>query len=119
MAELMCKSCQKRVPLSDIRADKSGSGWVCISCYQHQHPEIYKPSSPIKPSLKPLPPKPLKMKYYCSECGYKFTREANYKGKCPYCNLYSVKEERDAESLIRDSIRDEFSISRHGINIID
>ena len=106
MAELMCKSCQKKVQVSDIRADKSGSGWVCVNCYKTQHPKIYGVLNK-KEISKALPQKIQRAKYYCGDCGYKFTKEINYKGRCPYCNKLTVKLERDAESLIKESVQDE------------
>jgi len=39
--EVTCKSCRNKVPMPDLRADKTGSGWVCVKCYEHQHPDIY------------------------------------------------------------------------------
>lgn len=102
---LTCKSCKNKVPLSDLKADKSGSGWVCMACYKHQHPEIYKEVRKEQPR-KELQTTPHLVKYYCSECGYKFKKEPPFKGKCPYCDLYSIKEEKDADSLLRDSIQD-------------
>jgi len=55
MAEIICKSCQKKVNVGDIRADKSGSGWICVNCYKTQHPKVYgnidKKGSTIKPFL--------------------------------------------------------------------
>ncbi|MAG45827.1 MAG: hypothetical protein CMH63_03595 [Nanoarchaeota archaeon] len=108
MTELMCKSCKNPVALSDLKADKSGSGWVCMDCYKHQHPEVYKLEGAETPKEKTrIEELPVKLtKYHCSECGYKFKKEPNYKDKCPYCNLYSVKEEKDANTLLKDSIKD-------------
>lgn len=117
---LVCKSCNKRVSIGDLKADKSGSGWICLECYKGQHPQIYKPEkppmSPMKPKLEQVQPiiaKPQKIKYYCSECGYKFYKEESninlgknqkYPGKCPYCNLYSVRPEKDADTILRETI---------------
>ena len=42
-------------------------------------------------------------KYYCKECGYKFIKNEVYKGKCPYCNKFTVEKLEDAEKLLRDS----------------
>jgi DNA-directed RNA polymerase subunit RPC12/RpoP len=106
MTDLICISCKNSVALSDLKADKSGSGWVCLDCYKHQHPEVYKPENveAVKETKLDEPPK--FVKFYCSECGYKFKKEPDFHGKCPYCNLYSIKEEKDADTLLRDSIRD-------------
>jgi len=106
MAEIICKSCQKKVNVGDIRADKSGSGWICVNCYKTQHPKVYgnidKKGSTIKTLIKPQ-----RMKYYCRDCGYKFANVMGFKGRCPYCNRYAVREERDAETLIREAVQDE------------
>jgi len=119
MTELICKTCQKKVPLTDIRSDKSGVGWICIVCYENQHPNVYKNIKPGE-ARTPLPKKIQKVRYYCSECGYKFDREIDFRGKCPYCNLYAVKEEKDAEALIKDSVIDEgIGSTRPRIEIVD
>lgn len=124
---VVCKSCNQRVSIGDLKADKSGSGWICMECYKGQHPEIYPTQKPAVPQFKPrleqtqaqhpaqlsIQPKPMKIKYYCSECGYKFYKEESgialsksqkYPGKCPYCNLYSVRPEKDADTLLRETI---------------
>ncbi len=106
---IMCKSCNKRVSIGDLKADKSGSGWVCLNCYKSQHPQIYKPQKPSL-KLKPEPPKvkSQKIKYYCTDCGYKFYKDSSTKhtGKCPYCNTYSIRQEKDAETWINETIND-------------
>ena len=28
------------MPLNDLRADKAGKTWICISCYSLQHPSL-------------------------------------------------------------------------------
>src|SRR3990167_490070 len=37
---IACSKCKGKVPLNDLRADKTGKGWVCISCYFLQHPNL-------------------------------------------------------------------------------
>ena len=118
MESLVCKSCNKRVAIGDLKADKSGSGWICPNCYKGQHPEIYKPQkpSPIATVSKPRSaeqaqmPKPQKVKYYCTDCGYKFYKEIvkgqRYTGKCPYCSTYSVREEKDADTILNETIKE-------------
>ncbi len=120
---LVCKTCKKRVSIGDLKADKSGSGWICLDCYHNQHPEIYKPQKSQQfqqyqksrlekaQQPQPVPLKPQKIKYYCSECGYKFYKEETITGKsgkhpsrCPYCNLYSVRQEKDADTILRETI---------------
>ena len=114
---LKCKTCGNRVSMSDLKADKSGSGWICLGCYKNQHPNIYKPEKISKIRTVPLLPKLQKVKYHCAECGYKFYKEIStadlvksqnqkYSGKCPYCNLYSVKLEKDAETILKEVIND-------------
>lgn len=131
---LKCKSCGNRVPIADLRADKSGSGWICMNCYKNQHPEIYKPQKISKMKTGSLQavqqPRLHRVKYYCTECGYKFDKEVSnvdlvksqsqrYQGKCPYCNLYSVRQEKDAETILRDVISESsLRFNRRG-DIID
>ncbi len=117
METLVCKSCNKRVAIGDLKADKSGIGWICLNCYQGQHPDIFKQQ---KPSIMPSRPKieqapaqmqkPQKVKYYCSDCGYKFYKEMpigrRYTGKCPYCSTYSIREEKDANTILNETIHE-------------
>ena len=121
---LKCKSCNNRVSISDLKADKSGSGWVCLDCYKSQHPEIYKPQKPLK--LKPEQPiqqRLQKVKYYCTECGYKFYKEIikdkKYTGKCPYCSTYSVRQEKDADTILREAIGESSLRFNRRTDIID
>jgi len=110
---LICKSCSNKFPIGDIRSDKSGSGWVCIKCYENQHPEVYrKGESKSLEKTDKLPTEPPKIRYYCSECGYKFQSSREYSRKCPYCNLYSVKEDKDAESFLQETIRENFATEK-------
>ena len=121
---LVCKSCNKRVTMGDLKADKSGSGWICLNCYKGQHPEIYKPQKPsqISPAQTqimaskprqgqaPMQQKPQKVKLYCTDCGYKFYKETvkgqKYAGKCPYCSTYSIREEKDADTILNETIKE-------------
>ena len=106
---VICKSCNNRVSIGDLKADKSGSGWICLDCYKGQHPQVYKQQKPLR--LRPEPvvqPKPQKVKYYCTDCGYKFYKDINvgqkYQSKCPYCNLYTIRPEKDADTILRETI---------------
>lgn len=102
-ATLICKSCNNRVPLSDLKADKTGLGWICLKCYQSQHPNIYKQQKEkLLSRTEQITSKLQRIKYYCSECSYKFQKEGKYTGKCPYCNLYTIKEDKDAATLLRE-----------------
>ncbi len=117
---IKCKTCGNRVSIADLKADKSGSGWICFSCYKNQHPNIYKPEKVSKIKTVPMQPMQLKLqriKFHCGECGYKFYKEMSttdfaksqnqkYSGKCPYCNLYSVRPEKDADTLLNEVISD-------------
>ncbi|MBI2508118.1 hypothetical protein HYV89_04140 [Candidatus Woesearchaeota archaeon] len=118
---LVCKSCNKRVTIGDLKADKSGSGWVCLNCYKGQHPDVFKPQRPVSvmaqttQKLRQQPEqaqvqRPQKVKLYCVDCGYKFYKELfkgqKYDRKCPYCSTYSVREEKDAETILRETIKE-------------
>lgn len=117
---LVCKSCNKRVTMGDLKADKSGSGWICLNCYKGQHPDIYKSqklsqisqiaTSKQKQEQAPMQQKPQKVKFYCTDCGYKFYKETikgqKYTGKCPYCSTYSIREEKDANTILNDTIKE-------------
>ena len=127
---LVCKTCNKRVSIGDLKADKSGSGWICLDCYKGQHPLIYKPQKPQKLRSEPIQPistKPQKVRYHCSECGYKFYKEEGvslgknqkYPGRCPYCNLYSVRQEKDADTILRETINESGLRFNRNTDIID
>jgi len=105
---IVCKACNKRVNIGDLRADRSGSGWICVNCYQDQHPNVYKPESKEpKSRTEQITKKLNQIKYYCTNCGYKFYKEEKFSGKCPYCSLYSVREEKDAETWLREVTNEE------------
>lgn len=36
---ITCAKCNKVIDLSDIRADVNGRDWVCLDCYNKQHPK--------------------------------------------------------------------------------
>ncbi len=116
---ISCSKCKGRVPLNDLRADKTGKGWVCISCYSIQHPSLNikkptvsqqqntqtnvqrtqavqsfmnKPQTVEKPMILDNRQKPSimseilkKYNYQCVGCKYRFSRNYEYKGMCPFC----------------------------------
>lgn len=110
---IACSKCKGRVPLNDLRADKTGKGWVCVSCYSMQHPSlntnknvqqqniqnntieiqrkqpqtsaIVKEKSIMSEILK-------KFNYQCGVCKYKFSRNFEYKGVCPFCGKLNTLE---------------------------
>lgn len=122
---ISCSKCKGRVPLNDLRADKTGKGWVCISCYSMQHPSlnIKRPDSQIpkqqgmvvnvqkvqqfinRPQVSEKAvvienkPRDLIMReilkkynYQCSACKYRFSRNYEYKGVCPFCGKHGCLE---------------------------
>ena len=120
---LKCKSCNNRVPISDLKADKSGSGWICLGCYKGQHPQVYKLQKPSKLKPEPIQPKLQKIKYYCTDCGYKFykdlVKDQKSIGKCPYCNLYTVRKEKDADTILQETIGESSLRFNRRTDIID
>ena len=115
---ISCSKCKGRVPLNDLRADRTGQGWVCISCYSLQHPSLNikkpmrqqnfqvanvekiqsaqtfmnKPQTVEKPMVLENKPKLSimneilkKYNYQCNACKYKFSRNYEYRGMCPFC----------------------------------
>ena len=94
---ISCSKCKGRVPLNDLKADKEGKNWVCTSCYALQHPALRsiqkqgfeKPVSNIAFKSETLGKK---FKYHCNACKYNFSRNAEYKGSCPYCDKINTIE---------------------------
>jgi len=109
---ISCSKCKGRVPLNDLRADKGGKSWICLSCYSVQHPNLREPSMPLnsqkqfmqksvqeKPRAATENPKPSvmsqilkKYNYQCSGCKYKFSRNVEYNGLCPFCGKSNTLE---------------------------
>ncbi len=118
---IACSKCKGRVPLNDLRADKTGRGWVCISCYFLQHPSlnIRKPTmlqqvqsnvqvqsmQKVQPAQNtnrqikdPIMKEILKKyNYQCLACKYKFSRNYEYMGMCPFCGKSNTLEDLNAD----------------------
>ncbi|MEK6937021.1 MAG: hypothetical protein AABW58_03030 [Nanoarchaeota archaeon] len=123
---ISCSKCKGRVPLNDLRADKTGKGWVCISCYSLQHPDlnirkpttqqqnIYvqkvqtsetfmnKPHTVEKPMVLERKQSIMaeilkKYNYQCNACKYKFSRNQEYNGMCPFCGKKNTLEDLNVD----------------------
>ena len=111
-----CTKCSTNVPVKDLRADKTGRGWVCIACYNRQHNKIshqdilQKPQTVKKqePPEVPQNKEPRKISSYkCVGCKYKFESSVNALDKqCPYCSRLGTIEKVQSASEILNSIRD-------------
>src|SRR3989344_8867727 len=116
---IACAKCKGRDPLNDLRADKTGKGWVCISCYSLQHPNlnIRRPAMEQQASVQvqgiqkvqaiqnsekqikdPIMREILKKyNYQCSACKYKFSRNYEYKGMCPFCGKSNTLDDLNTD----------------------
>ena len=112
---ISCSKCKGRVPLNDLRADRGGKSWICLSCYSIQHPNLRTPTMNFnsqkqnsqqtmqKPVVEKTQliekPKPSvmsqilkKYNYQCNGCKYKFSRNQEYNGLCPFCGKENTLE---------------------------
>ena len=86
-AMLACSKCKGKVPLNDLRADKDGKSWVCSSCYSIQHPKLRNENISQEKKVNKIQfSSDKKFKYQCEICKFKFARNSEYKGLCPYCS---------------------------------
>ncbi len=108
MDTITCPKCSTSTQIKDLRADKTGRGWVCINCYNRQHSKNTKDEPLPKPrsfffkaSEKPKEPtenlinREIKKitSYKCTGCNYKFeTAQKALDKQCPYCGRYGCIE---------------------------
>ena len=88
---ISCKSCKKQVSVSQLKADKTGRGFVCLDCYNKQHSKVEKPSK-VEEMYEGIETREIKRPNYtkrgyrCYACNYKFESFSFKEGKmCPYC----------------------------------
>lgn len=110
---LICSRCRKKAPINEVRADKTGRDWICLECYDFQHPEKETSEqlisgadvSTIQETAKAeflnrveRREEQLKIgeakKYICISCKYKFIRRPDFIGKgCPFCGKITTIRE--------------------------
>jgi len=89
---ISCAKCKGKVALNDLKADKEGKAWICTSCYSIQHPNIKIAQNPLSNIKKEIQIKDIKLEdnnkkftYLCNACKFKFSRNTEFRGMCPYC----------------------------------
>ncbi len=115
--EYTCPKCKERISAKDLRADKNGSGWICVTCYNNQHKKPIRTSMPttkvftendtfVQPPTRKTIQRQTNLereiKYYCTSCKYKFSKKFEYIGRCPYCDKPAVRKEVSSNELLRE-----------------
>ena len=110
-----CQDCKREVPFKDLRANKTGKGWICLECYAKQHHKKTPETSmserlerlkdpPLKPKIADAPPKG-KMQLKCFSCAYKFEAPVGAMSKmCPFCGKKETLERvKSAHEILDES----------------
>ena len=115
---VVCKSCNNKVPVGELKADDSGR-WICYSCHQKNTGELF-PKKVLKDKeisksilSREKTPVNTKMqgrnesKFFCKICGYRFVRKGfNVRTPdiCPYCSKKGVVvADYTAQDIITES----------------
>ncbi len=100
---IICSQCKAKVPVNTVKANKTGTDWICIECYNKEHKikeEPQKSKWQIKEDIKE---DKKERNYYCTKCTYSFTRKGIFYGKCPYCGRENtVKMENKGADWVED-----------------
>lgn len=108
---IICSQCKAKVPVKSVKANKTGTDWICLDCYGKEHKDSQgsvksKWVNDFEMEKKTVVNKEDEKKeksYYCSKCIYSFTRKGIYAGKCPYCGRENtIKLENAREDWIED-----------------
>ena len=116
---ITCPNCKEKAYRKDLRADKTGSFWICANCYNKQHSKTTKQENVIKERLMALKEseKPVirtnfedldsvnKIRSYkCNACNYKF-ESATFKldKMCPFCGRAGrVERVKSTSQIIKE-----------------
>ena len=105
---VVCRGCQRKVKMDQVKFDDVRKAYVCESCFAMTHKSLKTSSrSPlVDEAVKSVDSlKNSLIKYTCGKCNYHFTRQ---KGKeisvCPYCGSQKLDVlVKDANKIISDS----------------
>jgi len=89
---MRCGRCSRQVPMGELKYDKDGKTLLCVTC-RGAHPEAQAHESKVLQSAEQT-----RKHYFCSACGYHFTRANIVPNKCPYCGKDAVMEEKQVAS---------------------
>ncbi|MEK6934966.1 MAG: hypothetical protein AABW46_03745 [Nanoarchaeota archaeon] len=85
--EITCHICNKRTVIGDLRANRDGKSWICVSCYENQFPRKqlkkernYNKLTLPKSKLSKYPD----TKYKCASCFF-ITEKLSINAFCPNC----------------------------------
>ncbi|MBI2672517.1 hypothetical protein HYX16_06300 [Candidatus Woesearchaeota archaeon] len=87
---VVCRKCRKKVHPSELKRESpNSSSMVCNSCLGRMK-EVSSTIEELKSNISNSSEE--KKRYYCEECGFKFTRTGRLiNNTCPYCSKESVK----------------------------
>ena len=99
---IFCSQCKAKVSVRSVKANKTGTDWICMDCYNKEHKLKAEPQKPAWIKEEPKEDKK-ERKYYCTKCTYAFTKTGLFYGKCPYCGRENtVKMENKGADWIED-----------------
>ncbi len=101
---IVCSQCKTKVPTNSVKANRTGTDWICLECYNKEHKAKLEVQKPKWIGIKEEQLEDKKERnYYCTKCTYAFTKNGLFYGKCPYCGREnSVKMENKGADWIED-----------------
>lgn len=106
---VVCRACERKVMMSQIKFDDIRKAFVCQSCYNSTHPTKPKMEKKDFDTGKQESRRTVEEgleKYNCPDCKYYFSRK---KGKalssCPYCGSKNIVKAsgHTADKVIKES----------------
>lgn len=84
-----CTLCKCAMDVTNIRANPSGSGFVCRTCLEIKQGSLNAPLARLEERQDIF----AKKSYFCEDCGYSFERNATFVvSTCPMCASQDVNE---------------------------
>jgi predicted RNA-binding Zn-ribbon protein involved in translation (DUF1610 family) len=88
---MRCGRCNRQVPIGELKYDRDGKTLLCYQC-RGAKPEPVTESKIIQSAEQ------TRQHYFCTACGYHFTRANIVPQRCPYCGKESIVEEKAVAS---------------------
>ena len=103
-----CRKCHMKVAVTELRADRGGSGWICYNCYQKQHNILEEAEKPRVPVTRKeiADPDFINHSYWCSACGHKFRSNMKFDANrlCPNCGESGyIEKEKSSKRILKES----------------
>ena len=97
-----------KVPVSELRADRGGIGYVCFNCYQKQHNVMEKIEQERQPVTRKerIDPDFISNSYWCNSCGHRFKSNIKFDENkmCPNCGEKGyIQKEKTATRMLKES----------------